>query len=73
MCCFEPKQEKQAVMDVAYCNLLKGSIGRVCGYRHGTVYHNEPVTVKTVSSKWLLLQYKLGSQDWLKKSSHFAM
>lgn len=46
MCCFEPKQEKQAVMDVAYCNLLKGSIGRVCGYRHGTVYHNEPVTVK---------------------------
>lgn len=41
-------------MDVAYCNLLKGSIVRVCrvcGYGHGTVYHNEPVTVKTVSSK----------------------
>lgn len=29
MCCFEAKQEKQAVMDVAYCNLLKGSIAKV--------------------------------------------
>lgn len=29
MCCFEPKLEKQAVMDVAYCNLLKGSLAKV--------------------------------------------
>lgn len=29
MCCFEANQVKQAVMDVAYCNLLKGSIAKV--------------------------------------------
>lgn len=49
MCCFEPKQEEQAVMDVAYCNLLKGSIAKVgfVDVGHGTVYYDEPVTVKT--------------------------
>lgn len=29
ICCFQPKHEKQAVMDVAYCNLLKGSKAKV--------------------------------------------
>lgn len=46
MCCFQSNLEKQAVMDVAYYNLLvKGlySKSRVCAYME---YHIEPVLIK---------------------------
>lgn len=39
MCCFELKQLKQAVMDVAYRNVLKGSIAEVGFVDMGTVHY----------------------------------